>query len=99
MKVFRINEYDWVCADNEEQAKEWYHDETGVDTKDIEEDFIGEVSLDEMMWVGIDDVPEHERNNFKTEVKFGEIWCHVSFDWVIKNESITEPCIISSTEY
>ena len=45
MRVFRMNECDWVCAESEEQAKSFYLKTVGFDEEEIEEDFIGEVSL------------------------------------------------------
>ncbi|WP_346426264.1 hypothetical protein [Bacillus sp. AFS019443] len=44
-----MNNIDWVCAETEEQAKNFYTKETGVEDIDVNEDFEGEVSLQERM--------------------------------------------------
>lgn len=98
MKVFKMNDYDWVCAESEEQAKQFYFDETGVEY--IEEDFKGEVSLTDTMYISLDDLPEEELSIPQVmQQRYGETWVQKTFEWVIKHENITYPCIISSTEY
>jgi hypothetical protein len=100
MKVFKMNDCDWVCAESEEQAKGFYHELTGVDMIDIEEYFEGEVSLSRTMYISLDDLPEEEMSMPQTTLeRYGETWVLKTFEWVIKNDKITEPCIISSTEY
>lgn len=102
MKVFRMNDFDWVCAENEEQAKEWYQKETGVDMQDIEEGlkYWGEVPLTDHMWLNADELPEDELKRPQiVEQRYGETWIKKTFEWVIQHENITKPCIISSTEY
>lgn len=100
MKVFKMNEIDHVCAESEEQAKKFYQETTGEDMQDIEESFEGEVSLSETMYVSIDDLPKEELHFPQIMKRIGgELWVEKPFEWVIKNEKITEPCIICSTEY
>lgn len=97
-----MNNFDWVCAESEEQEKEWYYKETGVDMQDIEEDFEqwGGVPLTDHMWLNESELPIEELKKPQiTEHRFGELWIKKTFDWIIKHENITEPCIISSTEY
>lgn len=98
MKVFKMNDFDWVCAVSEEQAKKFY--EQFIDRNEIEEDFEGEVSLTETMWIPIDDLPVEELK-IQQEMKMfhGEMHTKKTFQWVIENENIKEPCIISSTEW
>ncbi|WP_206774973.1 hypothetical protein [Bacillus cereus] len=100
MKVFRFFDCDWVCAESEEQAKEFYKNEFGFDNEDINECFEGEVSLQETMYVDIDELPEAEKNNFQFGKPYGDtiVVCK-TFEWVIKHENITSPCIIASTEF
>ncbi|PFW87229.1 hypothetical protein COL32_27680 [Bacillus pseudomycoides] len=100
MKVFKMNDFDWVCAETEEQAKEYYKNECGFDDEDINEGFVGEVSLQEATYVDIDELPESEKNNFQCGRPLGDsIVVRKTFEWVIKNDNITSPCIIASTEY
>jgi hypothetical protein len=99
MKVFKMNDFDWVCAETEEQAKDFYQQETGINLKDIEEDFQGEVSLNDTMLVAIEDLPEEEQLDTQCMRQIGgRLYVYKPFSWVIKNENITEPRIIASTE-
>ncbi|KAB2419572.1 hypothetical protein F8167_29560, partial [Bacillus cereus] len=59
MKVFKMNDYDWVAAKNEEEAKTFY--EEFIDREEIEEDFVGEVSLQDKMHISIDELPDEEQ--------------------------------------
>lgn len=101
MKVFKMNDYDWVCAENEQQAKEYYKKEVGFDDEEIEEEFLGEVSLNDTMLVNVNDLPYEE--NMITQLNMrnigGELYVPKPFSWVIENEKITKPCIIASTEF
>ncbi|MCA1029327.1 hypothetical protein LCM23_25270 [Cytobacillus kochii] len=100
MKVFRMNDYDWVCAESEEQAKEFYKNECGLDYEEINEYFVGEVSLQDEMMIEVGDLPiEEQKQTQKFKEYAGTLFAYKTFEWVIKNENITEPCIISSTEY
>ncbi|MGR5994473.1 hypothetical protein ACT7C9_15230 [Bacillus cereus] len=98
MKVFKMNDCDWVAAKNEEEAKSFY--EQFIDRDDIEEDFVGEVSLQDKMHILADDLPLEEQQMCQTMVnRGGELHVLKTFEWVIKNDNITSPCIIASTEY
>jgi len=100
MKVFKMNDFDWVCAETEEQAKEYYKEECGIGDEDLNEGFVGEVSLQEVTYVDIDELPESEKDNFQCGRPLGDsIVVRKTFEWVIKNDNITSPCIIASTEY
>ncbi|TXR66928.1 hypothetical protein [Bacillus sp. AR18-7] len=100
MKVFKMNDSDWVCAETEEQAKEFYKNECGFDDDDINEFFEGEVSLQEAMYVDIDELPESEKNKLQCGKPLGDsIVVRKTFKWVIEHQEITSPCIIASTEY
>ena len=83
MNVYRMNECDCVCAESEEQAKSFYLKTVGFDEIEVDEDFLGEVSLQETM------LDEDDNGNIVRK----------TFEEVIKQENITEPCIICSTEY
>jgi hypothetical protein len=47
MKVFKMNDYDWVAANSAKEAKEWYikEFENDYDSEEFEE-----VSLDMILW-------------------------------------------------
>lgn len=100
MKVFKMNDCDWVCAKSEEQAKEFYKTEVGFDEEEINSDFIGEVSLQNEMLVEVADLPiEEQKQPQKLKEYGGSLFAYKTFEWVIAHENITKPCIISSTEY
>jgi len=50
MKVFLIDECDWVCARSEDEATEFYRSEIGISVTSIEECDITETG----MWYGFD---------------------------------------------
>lgn len=101
MKVFKMNDYDWVCAESEQQAKNFYKEEVGFDDDEINDEFIGEVSLNNTMYISIDDLPMEEQQMTQMFMRNigGELFVLKPFSWVIEHENITNPCIISSTEY
>lgn len=101
MKVFKMNDIDWVCAESEQRAKEFYKKEVGFDDDEINEEFVGEVSLNNIMYIHIDDLPLEEQHITQLNMRNvgGEIFIPMPFSWVIENEKITNPCIICSTEY
>lgn len=83
MRVYRMNEYDCVCAKSEEQAKAFYMNEVGFDKEEVESDFIGEVSLQDGVY-DLNDDGELDR---------------ITFEELIMRNRIAKPYIISSTEY
>lgn len=100
IKVFKMNDFDWVCAETEEQAKAYYKKECGFDGEYINEGFVGEVSLQDTMHVDIDELPESELKKMQVGIPIGDtIFVYKTFEWVIEHEKITSPCIIASTEY
>ena len=86
LKVFRIDDYDWVCAKSKEEAIEWYLEETGVSEEDINDiDDIVECDLDKNNMF-IDE--EHTKKiTFRESLESGEFL------------SNTTPCIFCTTEY
>ncbi|MGH1287797.1 hypothetical protein [Bacillus toyonensis] len=100
MKVFKMNDFDWVYAETEKQAKEYYKNECGFDDEDINEGFVCEVSLQDTMHVDIDGLSEGELKKLQVGIPIGDtIFIHKTFEWAIKHENITSPCFIASTGY
>ncbi|PGD58141.1 hypothetical protein COM40_12305 [Bacillus wiedmannii] len=100
MKVFKMNDIDWVCAESEEAAKEYYKHECGIDDEDLSEYYEGEVSLQETMLISVDDLPYEEQQQCQTMInRGGELVVLRSFEWVIKHQNITSACVIATTEY
>jgi hypothetical protein len=101
MRVFKVNDYDWVAANSEKEAKEWYMNEFKLSEEDAFDDF-HEVDIDkEWMWFCWDDLPEEEKEWTVTDGKMigGEFFVKRNFRWVIEHRKIDSPCIIASTEY
>jgi hypothetical protein len=97
MKVFKMNDFDWVYAENEKQAKEYYVDLTDCDLDDIED--IKEVSMQDTMLYEVSKLPIEEQKMVQKMSWFGgELCAYKPFEWVIKQEGIEAPCIIASTE-
>lgn len=87
MKVFKMNDCDWVCAESEEQAKSFYKSECGFDDNEINEYFEGEESLENTMLISVDDLPIEEQKQPQEMIKQGsELFVRRSYAWVIENE-------------
>lgn len=98
MKVYKMNDCDWVAAKSEEEAKVWYANECDFTQEEVNTDFEGEVSLEDTMFLLEEDVPEVEREKFSRDEVAGNVVYLVPFSWVIKHENITSECIIATTE-
>lgn len=100
MKVFRLNDCDWVAAKSLKEAKEWYMNETGVSEDECDKDL--ECSLEQTMSIMWGQLPEEEKHNVQEIYSVGgEEFVIRSFSWVLEklNASATEPFLMASTEY
>jgi len=80
MKVFKVNDCDWVAAKDEFEAMQFYANQPGFELAEIEEEFEGEVSLDETMLILADELPEDEKVQVEELVKHGnELWIRKPF--------------------
>ena len=107
MKVFKVNDCDWVCAKDFEEAKNFLIKEYDYDEEDIENKKC-DINF-EYMWYSFNDMDKLTifcRNNigYEYRVKYDRpngygvtLW--LSFFDVIKLDKIEKPCIIASTEY
>lgn len=99
-KVFAFDDCDWVCAKNEEEAKNFYEDY--LTREEVEECFEGEVSLNERMNINPKELTESEivRVTEVLGIVPGESEFAVTFrDWIKVLLPINAPFIIASTEY
>jgi len=105
MRIFRMDGYDWVCANNPEEAVEYYVRETGCDNDGIE---AIECDAKEKMWYGFNDFNKLQDFLLKNRtvsypIKSGERYSlldlHISLSDCIELDNITEPCIIASTDF
>lgn len=100
MKVFKMNEYDHVAAETEEQAKAYYKELCGFDDLEIEHEFEGEVSLGNEMLIDVDDLPHEEKIQVQKMRNIGgHLYAYKTFEWVLKDDSQKEPYVICSTEW
>ncbi|HAM79580.1 hypothetical protein [Ornithinibacillus bavariensis] len=102
MKVFRLNEYDWVYAENKEQALEWYMKQTGLEKDEAYDKYYFE-EIDPNIGttlVHIDELPLEEQKTTQQMIRQGNsLWARRTFAQVIESEKLIAPCIIASTEY
>ncbi len=112
MKIFKIDECDYVAAETKEEALDWYRSDIGE--QDSEEE-IREVDVEkETMWYGFnsDDMRDFveyclkEKIKTSFEVRVGwrdyDISIKMTFATALYFENLYDqitPCIISSTEY
>lgn len=99
MKVFKMNEVDWVCAHSEKEAKTYYQEYNGESAEDIEEAFEGEVSLDTTMYIEVDMLSDREKAMMQQMKELNGIM-HVKkpFSWVIEKQKKTQPYVIATND-
>jgi hypothetical protein len=113
-KVFRMDEYSWVCAMNQDDAISWFINNSGVDEEDLnikECDIDEETMLSEISITDITDKLEKMDNGdeFSLSItrRYGSFFINDTFKEVIARmieasdyESVTkEPFEICSTEW
>lgn len=104
LKIYRMNDCDWVAHYSEEQAVGYYIDFTGFSTDEVVDEFneYGEVALTETMYWEVESVSKEDVEAFglvhESESIFGDAY-KVPFSWVIERHGSLYPGIIASTEY
>lgn len=89
MKVFKMNDYDWVAAKSMTEAVEWYAIEHGLDWVEDACDLNPiECDIDAPLWYNPDIYNEPDKRIVSTFRKLMESFCHYGV-----------PYIILSTEY
>lgn len=100
MKVFKMNDMDHVAAESEKQAKDFYKDLCDYNDEEIEEDFLGLVSLQNEMLIDLDDLTDEDRKTRQKLKAVGDqIYVYQTFKWVLNNDEPKQPYVICSTEY
>jgi hypothetical protein len=113
-KVFKMDDYSWVCAMNIENAVAWYTETTGLDEEDLE---VKECDLDKNTMYSettiseiieqLSNMSNHVETSFSIIKRGGDLFVKESFRAVISCminsyglESVTkEPFEICSTEW
>lgn len=110
MKVFKMNDYEWVAAENKEEAIKFYLKEIEAEEDDLDvrevnmnkDGMYTEINLDDAKFI-IDKLARGEYTNGHREIRFCHGDCglaiYKTFAEVINDEKITEPCIIATTEW
>lgn len=113
-KVFRMDEYSWVCAVNKEEAIKWYINTIGVDEEELDirecdidkEIMYSEISLSDLV-KRIEQMNNYDEKHFSITKKHSAYFIEESFRDVIESmieqsgyESVVgEPFEICSTEW
>lgn len=104
MKVFKMNECDWMAANSIEEAMTEYREITSCDEDEIDAE---RCSPDETMWYGfnyeeLEKFLENEKGTFEImKDRTGEhpTVLKLKFSKVIEMDKPEKPYIIASTEY
>lgn len=98
VKLFEIDDCDWVAAETEEQAIEWYSKQVGVSKEELE---IIEVSLETTFLQPADEMTSvEEAQNFEKKTIGEEFFVKIPFSFTLQQlNEIPEPFIAGSTEY
>lgn len=100
LKVFSIDETDYVAAKSEQEAKTWY--EQFIPRDEVEACFDGEVSLDKTINISKSELTEDEEQGVIQvlgEIPEGDNFKVTLKDWLEVLKPIGEPFIIASTEH
>ncbi|AHN24366.1 hypothetical protein [Lysinibacillus varians] len=103
MKVFRMDDYQWIAHYSKDEALAFYHEQSGVPMDDLKEAFNdwGEVPLTDTMYWEATDITDDEANmagvDYVGQTDFGDCY-QVTFDWVIQNRTHKYPGYIACTE-
>jgi hypothetical protein len=95
-KVFRMNDFDWVAANNLKEAVEWYNNFTSDD--EVEERFVEEVEDLTNFYVTVDRYgnEEFEEDYLENEE---DTTMSVPGDELLEKEWKGKPYLFCSTEY
>lgn len=102
MKVFRLNDCDWVAAETLDQAVEWYMKETGLDREGALDPAHEphECNLNETIWGTIDYLNDEEKQQARYYKEWdGELYARIPFSRIIEKDYKGEPFIIASVDY
>lgn len=106
IKLFKMNDYDYVAAETKEQAQEWYLKNCGIDEEENPFDEIMEVSDDTSFLIDINEADEDElQQGFPIKIIESTnnqelILVKVPFKYDLSKmpDEIDEPWIVASTE-
>ena len=102
IKLFQMNDYDWVCAESIEQANDWYKKEFDLSEEEQPIEDVVEVPLElEFLWHHTD--AEYYLNVSQLEVEYigkeKEKYYKVPFSMMIDLDDCEMPYVAGSTEW
>lgn len=99
MKVFRMNDKDWVVAKTERGAKTYYRNLTGISREEINDTFQGEVDMQDTMYSPLDLLSAEEKTNMQRMKNVdGTMWFEHTFEWLFNRQKIKETSLLATTE-
>lgn len=102
LKVFQLNDYDWVVAKSFDRAVDWYMLKTGLSNGDAVDPSCEphECSTDMIVNIELDDVMNYLNEDEVSTIGFNEsLECYqVPAHYLIKKDYKCEPFILCSTE-
>ena len=97
VKLFKVNDYDWVAAESAEQANEWYKKEYGLSDEDQPLEEVTEEPNTKTFLTPLEDLTESEKL-MGFEIIKGH--ARIPFTHILATlEAIDEPFMVGSTEY
>ncbi|MTI82318.1 MAG: hypothetical protein FH756_00145 [Firmicutes bacterium] len=100
IKLFRMNDYDWVAAESAELANEWYKRECGLDDSEQTLDMITEEPLTRTFLIPHDEISEEELKMGFEIITYGNgKFARVPFSHMMEREKMKPPCLAGSTEW
>ena len=100
IKLFKMNDYDWVCAESIEQANEWYKKEFDLSEEEQPIEDVMEVPLEsKFLWHHTDAEDFFNVNKLEVEYINEEKYYKVPFSMTIGLDDYEMPYIAGSTEW
>ena len=97
VKLFKMNDYDWVAAESAEQANEWYKKEYGLSDEDQPLEEVTEETNTKTFLTSIEDLTESDKL-MGFEIIKGH--ARIPFTHILATlEEINEPFMVGSTEW
>ncbi|ANH50756.1 hypothetical protein SALINJAH_199 [Bacillus phage SalinJah] len=99
-RVYKMNDCDHVSARDIQEAIDFYVDETGISSSDLDEEPVVEVPLTDTMLFDVNDVPleDYKLFNFELTEVYNTKYFRVPFWYAIPRMAVKSPVIICSTE-
>ncbi|WP_407306437.1 hypothetical protein [Desulfosporosinus sp. SB140] len=100
IKLFKMNDYDWVAAESKEQAQEGYLKEHGITEEENLFEDIKEEPLSKSFLCPVSELtPEEKTMNFVITERHGQKWVWLPFSYTLTTIGDLEtPSMAETTE-